>query len=191
MKKILITMLLLSVFMVVSCGGGTKDDVGDTGNTGDTGDTGNTGDMFNPEDCTDKYPHYHAGLCWSDKASNAMNLNNANSYCEGLGGRLPKIQKLRTLIQNCPQTEYPQPDGQDPWCEAKEDPDKLADGDWTDACVTGCSGDLNVFGDTGSFWSSTPTIEEEPVALCVNFTTGAVEIIDFTALGYVRCVMKK
>mgnify|MGYP000697205442 CR=1 FL=1 len=79
MRKILITMFLLSIFVVVSCDGVEKtidvksgvgesctktsdcktglkcidqvcvDDSGDTGNTGDTGDTGDTGVPEIPE----------------------------------------------------------------------------------------------------------------------------------------------
>jgi hypothetical protein len=181
MKKILIAMLFFSVFMVVSC---------DDGDTGDTGNTGDTGDMFNPEDCTDNFPHYHAGLCWSDKASNAMNLDDANSYCEGLGGRLPKIQELRTLIQNCPQTEYPQPEQED-WCEI-EYPDKSSITYIATAC-NGCASDntgkYSVFGDAGWFWSSSPTEEEFPHGFYVNFTTGAVNHSDDLDLGYVICVI--
>jgi len=123
--------------------------------------------------CAVDFPNYHDGRCWSDKPSSTMEWQDAMDYCEGMGGKLPNIQELRTLIQNCPQTEYPQPDGQDSWCEI-EDPDKLASGDWTDDCHPGCSGDLSVFEDTGWFWSSSVQSDDTSYAWRVDFGNGNV-----------------
>jgi iron(II)-dependent oxidoreductase len=44
MKKILISLLFVSAFLLISCG---DSDTGNTGNTGDTGNTGNTGNSGN------------------------------------------------------------------------------------------------------------------------------------------------
>jgi len=178
MEKILVTILLILSLMIVSCGE-------------DTGNTGDTGDMFNPEDCTGNFPHYHAGLCWSDPSPEMVDLKTAGNYCADLGGWFPNIQELRMLIQNCPQTEYPQPVEQEDWCKIK-DPEKLSLLDITTAC-SGCTsnntGKYSVFGDTGWFWSSSPTEEEFPHGFYVNFTAGAVNQSEISDLGYVRCVM--
>jgi hypothetical protein len=107
MNKVLISLMITMMFFVGSCGV----DTGDTGNTGDTVDTGNTGNTGNTGDsgatCTgsDKFCHSHDGLNWSDASSNKMTWDEAITYCENLGGRLPTISELRTLIQNCPGTE--------------------------------------------------------------------------------------
>ena len=87
---ILTAILLLSVVMI-SCGGDDNSD--DTGNTGVT--------------CTgsDKFCHSHDGLNWSDASNDSMNWYDAVEYCKDLGGRLPTISELRTLIQNCSATE--------------------------------------------------------------------------------------
>jgi len=50
-------------------------------------------------------------LEWSDRSNEEMNWKDAVSYCNNLkelgstGWRLPDIDELRTLIQNCPKTE--------------------------------------------------------------------------------------
>ena len=163
MEKILVTILLILSLMIVSCGE-------------DTGNTGDTGDMFNPEDCTGNFPHYHAGLCWSDPSPEMVDLKTAGNYCADLGGWFPNIQELRMLIQNCPQTEYPQPVEQEDWCKIK-DPEKLSLLDITTAC-SGCTsnntGKYSVFGDTGWFWSSSACLGSEHLAWCVYFDSGRV-----------------
>jgi len=61
------------------------------------------------DNCSGSFPNQHDGLCWSDKSLSAMPLSNAKyEYCVSLGGKLPTISELRTLIRNCPATE---PDG--------------------------------------------------------------------------------
>jgi hypothetical protein len=137
--------------------------------------------------CAVDFPNYHDGRCWSDKSSSTMEWQDAMDYCEGMGGKLPNIQELRTLIQNCPEIEYPQPDSQDSWCEI-EDPDKLASGDGTDDCSPGCSGDLNIFGDTGWFWSSSVRSDDTDHAWVVDFTLGKVNDSLWYYVNYVRCV---
>lgn len=61
------------------------------------------GECLCPE--SNKFCHSHDYLSWSDKAIEKMNWDDAIKYCEDLGGRLPTIDELRTLIQNCPATE--------------------------------------------------------------------------------------
>ena len=122
--------------------------------------------------CSGDFPNYHADRCWSNQAA-VMNYSDAEIYCENLGGHLPAISELRSLMQNCPKTEYPKPDGQDLWCEI-EDPGKLAGGDRTSDCAPGCSGDLNVFGSNVQFWSSSVLSNNDGYAWYVNFSSGEV-----------------
>jgi len=65
------------------------------------GETIDLGDCENGYYCEDNscvidpcpyanFPNHNNGDCWSDKAANTMNHADAISYCEGLGGHLPK-----------------------------------------------------------------------------------------------------
>ena len=99
----------------------------------------------------DNFPHYHAGFWWSDKASYRMNWWNAREYCENLGGRLPTIGELRTLIQNCPDTETGGACGVTDSCLYWNDC-------WHRDFCNGCPSDYNsgiysVFGDTWWLYS--------------------------------------
>ena len=162
MKKILITMLLLSVFMVVSCDGG---------------DTGNTGN------CSGSFPNYHKGLCWSDRSSSTMNHDAAISYCQNMGGRLPTISELRTLIQNCPATETGGECGVTDSC--------LSSDCWNAPCY-GCGYDesvkYSVFGDTYWLWSSSSYVSSTHNAWNVNFNYGNVHGSYKASSNYARCV---
>ncbi|HSW59919.1 MAG TPA: formylglycine-generating enzyme family protein [bacterium] len=50
MKKLLISLVFISVFLMISCGDSNTGDTGNTGNTGDTGNSGNTGNTGNTGD---------------------------------------------------------------------------------------------------------------------------------------------
>lgn len=160
MKTFFITILLI---LMVSCGG---EDTGNTGNTGNTGDTGNTGVT-----CTgsDKFCHSHDGLNWSDASSDDMNWADAITYCVDLGGRLPTISELRTLIQNCPATETGGECGVMDSCLSYED--------CFDSCG-GCgyddSGKYSVFGDNHELQSSSERSDYVDSAWYVGFEYGNV-----------------
>ncbi len=142
--------------------------------------------------CDDEvFPHYHKGLCWSDNAPDTMEWSNAISYCEGLSGRLPNIQEYRSLIKECPQTEYPKPYGQDPWCEI-EDPDKLA-GEYfisasCDGCLVDSFGKYSVFGDKDGYLSSSSYLGDANVVWGVHFNIGRVGSAPKATAYSVRCV---
>ena len=102
------------------------------------------------------YDH-ETGLTWS-KLYNFLNWHDAVSHClslnsqtYGYGWHLPNISELRTLIQNCPDTE---PGGS---CGVTH-PDHLSFlDDWSRAACEGCAGKpgrYSKFGDAGLFWSS-------------------------------------
>ena len=76
MNKALILLMFVLLFLVVSCGG--EDTEG----------------KFKPSDCTGEFPNYHKGLCWSNASSKSMDWDNAITYCENLGGRLPTISEI-------------------------------------------------------------------------------------------------
>ena len=116
----------------------------------------------------------------------------------GYGGytdwRLPTISELRTLIQNCPATQFPLIGEES--CGITH-PDHLSYNDWNDAC-NGCTYDSNnpgqysKFGDSGYFWSSSIRSGNSGNAWYVYFSDGGVDdgvYIDNLGNGnYVRCV---
>lgn len=152
MKNILISLMFVLLFMVVSCGG--EDTEGN----------------LKPSDCTGKLPNYHKGLCWSDASSDSMTWDPAKAYCKSLGGRLPTISELRTLIENCPGTETGGECGVTDSC--------LSYGDcWNNSCDS-CSeaddGRYSVFGDTYWFWSSSELSDNADGVWYVDFDYGYV-----------------
>lgn len=181
MNKTLISLMIAMIFLVGSCGEiNTGKDIGDTGNTqadvdNDTGNTGDTGDNF---------PNEHDGLNWSDASSYSMTWDEAITYCENLGGRLPTISELRTLIQNCPATETGGECGVTDSCLSSADC-------WTDPCG-GCeedeTGKYSVFGDTYYFWSSSELSDLAIYAWRVFFLNGSVYSSLKNASYDVRCV---
>ena len=160
-------------------------DTGDSDNIGNTGDTGNSGAT-----CTgsDKFCHSHDGLNWSDASSDYMTWDEAITYCENLGGRLPTISELRTLIQNCPGTETGGECGVTDSCLSYTDC-------WNESSCYSCEYDENnpgkysVFGDSSWFWSSSERSDYADNAWRVDFYCGSVRNSYKGSNGYcVRCV---
>ncbi|HRZ78442.1 MAG TPA: DUF1566 domain-containing protein [bacterium] len=162
MNKALISLMMVLLFVMISCGG---DDTEDTANN---------------------FPNEHDGLNWSDAASSEMTWDEAINYCETLGGRLPTISELRTLIQDCPSTETGGECGVTDECLSWENC-------WNDSC-DGCESDetnpvkYSVFGDTNWFWSSSERSNYTGLAWYVYFPTGLV--YEYSKLNHtkVRCV---
>ncbi|MBP7432840.1 DUF1566 domain-containing protein [bacterium] len=151
------------------------EDAGDTGG----GETGAT--------CTgsDKFCHSHDGLNWSDVSNNSMTWFEAVDYCENLGGHLPTISELRTLIQNCPATETSGECGVTDEC-------LYYGGCWNNPCG-GCevdkSGKYSVFGDEAFFWSSSELSDDAAGIWFVLFDYGQVFYnSEFDDFFNVRCV---
>ena len=140
MKKLLISLMMVLLFVMISCGGE------------DTEDTANN------------FPNEHDGLNWSDASSSSMKWDEAITYCENLGGRLPTISELRTLIQNCPGT------GTGGQCGVTND--CLSADCRTDPCYEceySVSGKYSVFGDTSRFWSSSELSDNaDSHGLCIS-----------------------
>jgi len=141
---------------------------------------------------TEDFSNEHDGLNWSDASSETdqMGWDEAITYCEDLGGRLPTISELRTLIQSCSATET--------GGECKVTDNCLSGVDCfngsNDAC-DGCESDENnpgkysVFGDSAWFWSSSEDSDNKDFAWYVHFVGGVVnqESKGFRGLS-VRCV---
>ena len=136
-------------------------------------------------------------LEWSDRSRDKMDWNGAKQYCEKLteddynDWRLPNIDELRSLIQNCPKTE----DAGE--CKISEEKSCLS----SKKCKSKCpgSGDCeykpdNVgyysrFGDPGiGLWSSSSGSDATDSVWFVDFERGEVTFGSKSISLYVRCV---
>ncbi len=133
--------------------------------------------------CSGIFPNYHEGLCWSDPFLDTMNWSDANTHCQNLGGRLPTISELRTLIQNCPATQTGGSCGVTDSCLSSYCRDSSCDG-----CSSDSSGKYNVFGHTGWFWSSSAYLYNADFVWYVLFINGDVLTILKSYTNYAMCV---
>jgi len=156
MKNILISLMFVFLFMVVSCGW----------------------------DDAENFPNKHADLNWSDKSHDTMTWDEAKNYCENLGGRLPTISELRTLIQNCPGAETGGECGITDDCLSYED----CGNDKCGGCEYDYSGKYSVFGDSSRYRSSSEPFDDEGFVLNVDFSYGSVYIHNPDNYLFVRCV---
>lgn len=155
MNKALISLMIAMMFFVVSCGGG---------------------------DFSENFPNEHGGLNWSDKSPNKMTWNKAIEYCKNLGGRLPTISELRTLIENCPATETGGECGVTDSCLSYDDCRN-------DACDgSEYFSEFSVFGDNAWFWSSSRQSDYADNAWRVYFDRGGVGGYYRYNELYFRCV---
>ncbi|MBP5202491.1 DUF1566 domain-containing protein [bacterium] len=173
MKNFFLILLLSAAFMLLSCGG--SEPAADVPECGE--------DLSFP--CADPA----SGLVWSEKAHLQKNWDEALFYCENLeeGGikdwRLPNIDELRTLIQEC----YGTVSGGE--CRVSETSNCLSyDLCWSTFCYCEFddSGKYNKFGDAGGFWSSSAASYEG--AWYVNFLEAKVVDDDKGSSYIVRCV---
>jgi hypothetical protein len=107
------------------------------------------------------------GLCTSDKPlcqkfqghswsnmKDDLTFEAAKEYCSSLGGRLPTISELRTLIVEC---ETTQPGGA---CRVTDTCTSNATCSEHMPCVGCGDGGLSVFHDDNPFWSSIPVADQ-------------------------------
>lgn len=154
-----------------------------------------------------KFYNFHANLFWSDPAQERMIYKEAAKYCDDMGGRLPTISELRTLVQNCPKIQYPKPKDlpMENWCKITRSLFSEAHDNYNGKMMENCrshSGEEahNVFGDTGVFWSSTKTFEQGlssgvfvvgfhgPDGGYVSYTCGC-PTCSLSWSNYTRCVL--
>ena len=114
-----------------------------------------------------------ATLMWSSKIS-PKTFDEAEKYCDNFVSskgyndwRLPNIDALRTLIQNCPNTS--------PMGKCAVSNECLTDG-YTDDCETcGASNPaISKLDDTGVFWSSSDSSGYSDYRWTVDFTDGSI-----------------
>jgi len=109
-------------------------------------------------------------VSWSEKSNNEMTWDDAVTYCKNLGGRLPTIDELRTLIQNCPATETGGECGVTDECLSFD-----CQNDACDGCENAESVKNSKLGDTTEwFWSSSELSGDADLAWFVGFYRGGV-----------------
>lgn len=135
---------------------------------------------------------------WSSRGK-PMIYSDAIKYCEELveGGfddwRLPTISELRTLIQNCPNTET---GGNCEFTDSCLDPADCWNKDDCYSFVCGSGSDYSKLGDKGWFWSSsgfsqTFSVDDPGSVYGVDFDYGTVSRMFATnSSGGVRCARK-
>jgi hypothetical protein len=207
MKKILM-LLVLVMFFAVACGEDSETDTNDDATiddveTGDDSDKNEDDKTETPDSgCTAKFPRSFGGLCWSNASKETMKWGDAIDFCTDLGGRLPNISELRTLIKNCPATEHPKPSGQDDdWCGVESDCSSLECylsgldiNDFENTPCTGCafdeesSGKYSVFGHTVRLWSSSIYEDTPDYGWYVFFYSGHVSFNPKADLYHVVCL---
>jgi hypothetical protein len=124
--------------------------------------------------CSEKNPFCHeiSGLKWTDLSKESLDWEQSVSYCEQIGGRLPDISELRTLIINCENTET---EGE---CNLKSD--CLKNSECLNEPCSGCdmdmgfSGKYSVFKDTDWLLSSSVSEENDSTVFGVLFHSAAV-----------------
>lgn len=179
----------ISAILVSSCGGEDRTDrikelySAENGVCLDAEDCEN-GYYCEDNVCVDTFSNYHDGKYWSDKAPNKMNHADAITYCEGLGGHLPTISELRTLIQNCSKTETGGSCNVTDSCLSYSE----CRNDNCSGCDYDSSGKYSFFGDTGWFWSSSVLSGYADDAWSVRFDYGFVLSASRSSNYNVRCL---
>ena len=144
------------------------------------------------EECEIVFPYTdtETNLTWSAKSSSSMYWENAGSYCENLtdGGytdwRLPDIDELRTLIQECAGTESGGSCGVTTSCLSYSD---CWSSDACYSCSSDSTGGHSNFGDAAYLWSSSAS-DSTDYFWYVDFDYGRVDHDYKTTNNYVRCV---
>ena len=142
-------------------------------------------------------------IIWSQRSGTTYTLKNdkARSYCETLdeGGypvgswRLPTIDELRTLIQNCEKAEF---GGE---CKVSDPGCLLTGTDCYDAlkcnnqniCKSNSDGSHSKLGDNQNLWSSSQGSNDSTYAFVGMFLYGTVGKSKIAEAYYVRCVIKE
>lgn len=132
---------------------------------------------------------YVSGLKWSKISEDNMWYKDAVAYCENLredglsNWRVPNIDELRTLIQNCPEQET---GGK---TKVSEQNCCLFHtcGMETDGCKEHKDGRYSKFGDTGMFWSSSD-VTGKAIKWGVSFDKAVIGFPSLFSKFRVRCV---
>ena len=135
------------------------------------------------------------GDMWSARSPEHLNWDDAVSYCKNLtelghyDWRLPKLNELRTLIQNCPYTEIGGSCNFDDECLE----DEFENDTYCAANNCGCpyyghssNNNYSKLDDSASLWSS--TLRRSDKAWYIDFLEARVLVEEIRYYKYVRCI---
>lgn len=140
MKRLLISLMILSTLFLSSCG-------------------------IDDEDVLKNFPYEHGGLLWSERSEEQCRLKLSEINCAKLGGRLPTISELRMTINNCPKIE---PGGTCRVTDNCLSLDCKNHDCFGCAEDKDYSGMYSVFGDKSPLWSSSKISEESAFIVYFN-----------------------
>ncbi len=166
-----------------SCENGTRRIVVcGSNNLGDQKQQCVNGTWINDGDCN-MFPYIIEGLAWS-KPQGGMTWGVGYSHCQSIGGRMPTISEVRTLIQNCPMTVT---GGS---CNIT---DSCASGATScnatcDGCGDGTGWHYSKFGDTVNLWSASYNQNTDDYRWYVYFSHGGINWDETNHKYTVRCV---
>jgi len=191
MKNIIFLAVAIFLFaeFMISCGG--EDNSKPEGSSG--------GNCFSNGTCNIGLEcHLTTNVCfekleWSETSSEFMTWYEAVTYCNVLDAdgysnwRLPTISELRTLIENCLNTEIGGECGITDNCLSKDC--------FNESC-RGCFGyGYSIYEDTGTLWTSSEQSDDKGWVWTVIFTDASVLVSDkndnygySTTPAFVRCV---
>lgn len=126
----------------------------------------------------------HKGINWSNRPRSPMSYEDGEIYCKSIGGRLPTISELRTLVQSCPATETGGECGVTDSCLSLRNCRNNA----CNGCSGGRDGSFSRLKDTGWFWSSSVVSGDPNGSWLLNFSSGSIPFYSKNSLNNVRCV---
>ncbi len=123
----------------------------------------------------------YAGLQWSEKSEKQLSGKEAMDWCASLGGRMPSISELRTIIINCPNTMTGGA------CKVYDNTTEFGFWNESDCRCDGSAESYSALGDDKAtwLWSSSSRVMGTSGPWCVDFSCGGISL---GSPMYVRCV---
>ena len=156
----------------------------------DDGDTSSPEPAFPQCSPTSSKPCILGKLIWSETKKTNRTQGGCNTDCNNLneagyssGWRLPTINELRTLVQNCSKT-VSLPDGV---CQVSDDCIQTSC-KVENNCKCSSGNDYSKLGDTDSLWSGTKVESNMSAAWYINFSSAYIDSTNTSEKKSARCV---
>ena len=156
----------------------------------DDGDTSSPEPAFPQCSPTSSKPCILGKLIWSETKKTNRTQGGCNTDCNNLneagyssGWRLPTINELRTLVQNCSKT-VSLPDGV---CQVSDDCIQTSC-KVENNCKCSSGNDYSKLGDTDSLWSGTKVDSSMSAAWYINFSNAYIDSTNTSEKKSARCV---
>jgi len=126
----------------------------------------------------------NGSLYWSQRSPNTMSWKAAENFCASLGGSVPTISELRTLIKDCSSVQSGGLCGVTDTCLSST----TCYSSSCDGCSSSSDGKYSVFGDTGWLWSSSSDSLVPDQAWAIRFNNGSIYFYNKASVFNARCV---